>query len=79
MIKIFLYSVSRYCNALSYISAFLAGVAVVLPIVYMPIPLLGAVVLGSLSSYFKRRISDEDMRELAARLYAQLEESDSWS
>lgn len=54
MIKIFLYSISRYCNALSYVAAFLAGVAVVLPLVYMPIPLLAAIVLGSLGSYYRK-------------------------
>lgn len=54
MIKFFLYCVSRYCYAFSYVAAFLAGVAIVLPLVYMPIPLLAAVVLGSLSNYYRR-------------------------
>lgn len=54
MIKFFLFAVSRYAYAISYIAAFLAGVAVVLPLVYMPIPLLAAVVFGSLSAYYRR-------------------------
>lgn len=76
MIKFFYFFCFRYCNALSYVAAFLAGVAIVVPIVYMCVPVLGAVVFGSLSAFFKRKVSAEEMRELAARMYAEFELSD---
>lgn len=53
MINFFRFAFSRYAYGLSYIAAFLAGVCIVLPVVYMAVPLLAACVLGSLSAYYR--------------------------
>lgn len=45
---------ARYSLFLSYVAAFLAGVAVVVPLRLMPIFLAIAIVLGSLSAYLRR-------------------------
>lgn len=67
MKKMIKFAVSRYAYFLSYLAAFLAGVSVVVPAVYMLIPLIAAVILGSMSAYYRAvgdlRSSDSSKKE----------------
>lgn len=56
MVKCLKFALSRYAYFLSYVAAFLAGVAVVVPAIYMLIPLAVAVALGSASAYYRRSV-----------------------
>lgn len=58
--KMIKFALSRYAYFFSYVSAFLAGVAVVVPAIYMLIPLVAAVVLGSASAYYRRSVRYKD-------------------
>lgn len=52
--KMIKYALSRYAYFFSYVAAFLTGVAIVVPAVYMLIPLTAAIALGSASAYYRR-------------------------
>lgn len=79
MMKFFNFICFRYCDVISHISAFFAGVCLVVPVAYMSAPLLVAVVAGSAAAFFKRKYRNEEMRELAARIVAEIELSDRGS
>lgn len=53
------FALSRYAYFLSYVAAFLAGVSVVVPAVYMLIPLALAVLLGCGSSYYRHCVNQQ--------------------
>lgn len=53
------FALSRYSYFLSYVAAFLAGMSIVLPAIYMLIPLGAAALLGSGAAYY-RKIEKKD-------------------
>lgn len=60
--KILKFALSRYSYFLSYVAAFLAGMSIVLPAIYMLIPLGAAALLGSGAAYYRRLSTSEVKR-----------------
>lgn len=65
--KILKFALSRYSYFFSYVAAFLAGMSIVLPAIYMLIPLGAAALFGSGSAYY-RKIEKKDFSSKNAPL-----------
>lgn len=55
MRDILFFTIGRYAGFFSHVAAFLAGLSLILPVVYAMIPLAFAVVLGSLSAWCNKQ------------------------
>ena len=56
MVNFLIFAVGRYASFFSHLAAFLAGLAMILPVVYALVPLAAAIVLGSLSAWCRRTV-----------------------